>query len=365
PAEISILGQGDFTEGNAWHYRFFAPQDVNGHIGLLGGDSAYIAALDAMFDAPSTTADHSPDVSGLIGQYAHGNEPSHQVAYLYAYAGAPWRTQERVNEIKRTMYTTATDGLCGNEDCGQMSAWYVFSAMGFYPVTPGSGIYVLGTPTFERVEIAPAAVSGRPFVIEAEGLSTDGKNIYIQSAEWNGELYRKSYITQAMLDEGGKLVLHMGSEPTKDFGTDPADRPVARIPEEDVLSSAQMLAGVVFEPYIDDTARVFDGRLTLFPRCLAPQPRKIVYTVDGTEPTDHSPIAPIGGIVLTGDTEVKLRAITPDGRRSGVKTYRFYKSVLNGATVALEREPSAPYVNGGAAARVDGAMGGEGDVCVV
>lgn len=360
PTVISSLGQADYTEGNAWHYRFFVPQDVNTHIEMLGGDSAYIAALDAMFDAPSTIDSHLPDVTGLIGQYAHGNEPSHQVAYLYSYAGAPWRTQERVDEIKRTLYTEARDGLCGNEDCGQMSAWYVFSAMGFYPVTPGSGIYVLGTPTFERVEIAPTTVSGRPFVVEAEGLSTDGKNIYIQWAEWNGEPYKKSYITQSMIEEGGTLVLHMGPEPSKDFGTDPEDRPVARIPEEDAQTSAELLSGVVFEPYVDDTVRVFSGSTTLHPTCLAPQPRKIVYTVDGTEPTDRSPIVPIGGIALTGDTEVKLQAITPDGRRSGVKRYRFYKSVLDGATVALEHEPSAPYVNGGAAALTDFAMGGDG-----
>ncbi len=357
PAEISILGQGDFTEGNAWHYRFFVPQDVTTHIDLSGGDSAYIAALDAMFAAPSTTADHSPDVSGLIGQYAHGNEPSHQVAYLYSYAGAPWRTQERVAEIKRTLYAVGPEGLCGNEDCGQMSAWYVLSAMGFYPVTPGSGIYVLGTPTFERVEFEGAA--GRRFAIRAEGLSKSGKNIYIQWAEWNGEPYRKSYITQSMIDEGGELVLHMGAEPAKDFGTEPADRPVARIPEEEALTSEELLAGVVFEPYIDDTTRVFADRLTLRPTCAAPQPRKTVYTLDGSEPTDGSPIVPPSGITLTGDAELKLRAIRPDGPRSSVKSYRFYKSVLGGASVTLEREPSAPYVNGGAAALVDGAMGGE------
>lgn len=364
PTEISILGQGDFTEGNAWHYRFFVPQDVTTHIGMLGGDSAYIAAIDAMFEAPTTTNDHSPDVSGLIGQYAHGNEPSHQVAYLYSFAGAPWRTQERVDEIKRTMYTTARDGLCGNEDCGQMSAWYVLSAMGFYPVTPGSGVYVLGTPTFERVEIAPTTASGRPFIIEAEGLSSDGKNIYIRSAEWNGEPYTKSYITQSMLDEGGKLVLHMGSEPTKDFGTDPADRPVAQIPAEDALTAEQMLAEVVFEPYIEDTLRVFGHSMTLFPKCAAPQPRKIVYTLDGSEPTSASPIVPVGGITLTGDAELKLRAIAMErsaSRRmdSQVKSYRFYKSALKDAAVTLEQAPSAPYMNGGAAALVDYAMGGD------
>ena len=357
PSDISILGQGDYTEGNAWHYRFFVPQDVNTHIGLLGGDSAYVAAIDAMFSAPSTTNDHSPDVSGLIGQYAHGNEPSHQVAYLYSYAGAPERTQERVAEIKRTMYTTARDGLCGNEDCGQMSAWYVFSAMGFYPVTPGSGVYVLGTPTFGRVEIDLA--SGRSFVVEAKGLDAKGKNIYIGSAEWNGEPYTKSYITDEMIAGGGKLTLHMVAAPTGSFGVDPADRPVAAIPAEDARTSEELLSEVVFEPYVEDTVRVFDGSLTLVPECLAAQPRKIVYTLNGTAPSAASPAVPEGGITLTGDAVLKLRTVVPDGRMSRVHSDRFYRSVLHGAAVTLEEEPSAPYVNGGAAALTDFALGGD------
>lgn len=238
-----------------------------------------------------------------------------------------------------------------------MSAWYVLSALGFYPVTPEAGIYVLGTPTFEKAEIG--LPGGRSFVVEAEGLDSEGKNIYIRSAEWNGEPYTKSYITHEMIEQGGTLVLHMGAEPNPDFGAEPADRPVARIPEEDALTSEQMLADIVFEPYIEDTARVFGSSVTLFPKCAAPQPRKIVYTLDGSEPTTVSPIVPIGGITLTGDAEVKLRALAMDGRQdSPVKSYRFYKSALKGAKVTLEREPSAPYVNGGAAALADFAMGG-------
>lgn len=355
PSEISILGQGDFTEGNAWHYRFFAPQDVTAHIEMLGGDSAYIAAIDAMFDAPSTTSDHSPDVSGLIGQYAHGNEPSHQVAYLYSFAGAPWRTQERVNEIKRTMYTAARDGLCGNEDCGQMSAWYVMSAMGFYPVTPGSGVYVLGTPTFRTTTLT--LPEGRKFTIETEGLTEDGRNFYIQSAELDGQPYTKSYITHEAIEKGGKLVLHMGDQPNKSFGTNLADRPVAMIPAEDALTSEQMLSAVVFEPYVEDTLRVFGSSVTLFPKTIATQPRKIVYTLNGIDPVVSSPIVPPGGLTLSGDTRLKLRTVTRDGM-SNVKEYQFYKSVLGGAQVTLENAPSEPYANGGAQALVDFAMGG-------
>ena len=357
PTQISILGQGDFTEGNAWHYRFFVPQDVNTHIAMLGGDESYIAAIDSMFNAPSTTADHSPDVSGLIGQYAHGNEPSHHVAYLYSYAGAPWRTQEKVDQIKRTLYTTGRDGLCGNEDCGQMSAWYVLSAMGFYPVTPASGIYVLGTPTFKETAIHMA--DGKTFIIKAKGLSSDGKDIYIQSAEYNGEPYTKSYITHQMIAQGGKLVLHMGDTPNKSFGADPADRPVSVIPAEDAVESEQMLDGIVFEPYIDDTLQVFGPTKTLRPKLYHAQPgTRIVYTTDGRDPDSNSPTAGPQGIRLSENTRLKLRAITPDRQMSNVKEYHFYKSMLKGARVTLDEAPSAPYVNGGAAALTDYALGG-------
>lgn len=357
PSEISILGQGDFTEGNAWHYRFFVPQDVNTHIEMLGGDSAYMAAIDAMFDAPSTEADHSPDVSGLIGQYAHGNEPSHQVAYLYSFAGAPWRTQERVAEIKRTMYTSARDGLCGNEDCGQMSAWYVLSAMGFYPVTPGSGIYVLGTPTFKKTVIR--LPEGKKFTIEAKDLTANGKNLYIQSAELDGEPYTRSYITHDLIEKGGRLVLHMGDRPNKEIGAAETDRPVSRIPEDKALTSERMLEGIVFEPYLEDSLQVFGPTVTVHPRLFRAQPgTRVVYTTDGSEPKASSAVAGAGGIVLTRDTDLKLRAVAPHGRMSNVKEYRFYKSVLGGAKVMLEKEPSAPYANGGAAALVDYAMGG-------
>lgn len=360
PTEISILGQGDFTEGSAWHYRFFAPQDINTHIAMMGGDSAYMAAIDTMFESESTTADHSPDVSGLIGQYAHGNEPSHQVAYLYAYAGAPWKTQERIAEIKQTLYTTSRDGLCGNEDCGQMSAWYVLSAMGFYPVTPGSGIYVLGTPTFPEVTLRMA--NGRAFTVAAKGLKGDGnsKNIYIQSAEYNGQPYTKSYITHEMIEAGGKLVLHMGHTPNPSFGSATDDRPVSQIPAEDALTAEQLLEDVIFEPYLPDTLHVFGPTQVVYPQLYMAEPgTRIVYTTDGSEPTAQSTTATPNGILLTRDTHLKLRAVTADGRISNTKAYRFYKSLLHGATVTLDKEPSAPYVNGGAASLVDFALGGD------
>lgn len=360
PTEISILGQGDFTEGSAWHYRFFVPQDVNTHIAMLGGDSAYIAAIDTLFESTSTVADHSPDVSGLIGQYAHGNEPSHQVAYLYAYAGAPWKTQARVSEIKRTLYTADRDGLCGNEDCGQMSAWYVLSAMGFYPVTPGSGLYVLGTPTFPEVTLR--LPSGHAFTVEAKGLKGDGnaKNVYIQSAEYNGQPYTKSYITHQMIEAGGKLVLRMGSEPNPSFGAAPEDRPVAQIPVADARTAAQLLEEVVFEPYLPDTQLVFGPTRVVYPQLYLSAPgTRIVYTTDGHEPTAQSPAATPVGILLTRNTDLKMRALAPDGRMSNTKTYHLYKSLLKGATVTLDKEPSAPYVNGGGASLVDYALGGD------
>ncbi|MGE5497098.1 MAG: GH92 family glycosyl hydrolase, partial [Syntrophothermus sp.] len=193
---------GNYTEANSWQYSFFVPQDVNNLIKLMGGDDAFISRLDDLFTAdPKLTGRFQSDITGLIGQYAHGNEPSHHMAYLYNYAGAPWKTQQRVNQIVSTLYTDKPDGLCGNEDCGQMSAWYVLSAMGFYSVCPGDARYVIGTPAFDRTVIKTGKES---FTIKAENLSE--KNIYIQSAALNGKGYPYSYIDHSVLLKGGELV---------------------------------------------------------------------------------------------------------------------------------------------------------------
>ena len=167
----------------------------------------------------------SADISGLIGQYAHGNEPSHHTTYLYAYAGQQWKTAKLVREICNTMYTDQPDGLCGNEDCGQMSAWYVLSAMGFYPVNPAAGAYVFGSPLFNEVKIG--LPGEKSFKIVAENNSPE--NIYIQSAVLDGKPYEKSFITHKDILKGGVLTLTMGNTPNKDFGTKPENRPKSMV----------------------------------------------------------------------------------------------------------------------------------------
>lgn len=349
PTDISILGQGDFTEGNSWHYSFFVPQDVNGHIDLLGGDSAYVAKLDELFSSQSVTADHSPDVTGLIGNYAHGNEPSHHVAYLYSYAGKPWRTQEMVAKIKSEMYTAQRDGLCGNEDCGQMSAWYVFSAMGFYPVTPAANIYVLGNPSFRRMTIN--LIDGKEFVVSAKNFSA--ANIYIDSVSFNGVSYTKSYISHDMISGGGELILHMSSTPNKNFGVEVCDRPVAKIANS--ISSETLLSEVVFEPYLDTKQRIFADFIEVEPKQVGGT--QVVYTLDNSEPSAYSAKA-TGKIQINGDKILKIRAVGKEGRLSSVGTYKFYKGLLK--DVVTGTQPRTPYVNGGLAALTDSLMGGDG-----
>lgn len=212
PREVSA----HYTEANAWQYTFFVPQDINGLIELMGGPESFARKLDALFTAESTlTGNAPPDISGLIGQYAHGNEPSHHIAYLYNYVGQPWKTQARVRQIMRDFYKPTPDGLIGNEDCGQMSAWYIFSAAGFYPVTPGTTIYALGSPLF--AEATFNLENGRRFTIRAENASD--KNIYVQSARLNGRRLDRSFITHDEIMRGGTLVLVMGGRPAPRWGT--------------------------------------------------------------------------------------------------------------------------------------------------
>ena len=213
----------EYTEGNAWQHSWFVPHDVQGLIDLHGGQEAFLTKLDELFETSSEIKGDfvSADISGLIGQYAHGNEPSHHIAYLYNYAGAPWKTQARVREILKTQYTDQPDGLCGNEDCGQMSAWYVFSAMGLYPVNPAEGNYVIGSPLFESADIK--LPNGNTFTIEAPGVSD--ANFYVQSALLNGQPLIRSYLTHEEITAGGTLRLEMGPSPNKTLWADPESYP--------------------------------------------------------------------------------------------------------------------------------------------
>ena len=212
----------DYCEGNAWQYLWLVPQDPEGLIELLGGEEAFNKKLDELFSMSSELGEEaSMDITGLIGQYAHGNEPSHHTTYLYGYSGEHYKIAEKVRYINKELYTDKPDGLSGNEDCGQMSAWYVFSSMGFYPVNPSNGAYVFGSPLFDEVILN---VPGQnKFKITAKNNSDE--NIYIQSVSLNGKDYKYSYITHKQILEGGELEFVMGPNPNKNFGKEKKYRP--------------------------------------------------------------------------------------------------------------------------------------------
>ena len=218
----SVHEKSDFTEGNAWQYTWLVPQDVEGLIALLGGEKPFSQKLDSLFIVKGNMgAEASPDISGLIGMYAHGNEPGHHITYLYSYVGQPWKTAEKVRFITENFYTTKPDGIIGNEDVGQMSAWHVFSTLGFYPLNPANGAYVFGSPAVDKAVLTLAG--GKTLTIEAKNNSLTNK--YIQRVTRNGQPYSKAYITHQNLLEGGQLVLEMGPRPSPTWGVAPADRP--------------------------------------------------------------------------------------------------------------------------------------------
>jgi predicted alpha-1,2-mannosidase len=219
-----------FTEGNSWHYTWSVFQDVDGLVNLMGGKEKFVAKLDSVFEVPPVF-DYSyygqviHEIREMqimnMGNYAHGNQPIQHMIYLYNYAGEPWKTQFRVREVLDKLYNYTPDGYCGDEDNGQTSAWYVFSALGFYPVTPGTDEYVFGSPLFNRVTLN--FENGKNMVIEAPGNSRE--NIYVQQIRLNGKTKKANFITHSELQKGGKLVFRMGAEPEKSRGTSAADFP--------------------------------------------------------------------------------------------------------------------------------------------
>ncbi|WP_082559871.1 GH92 family glycosyl hydrolase [Lysobacter sp. Root559] len=224
PFDPTVSGYGsDYTEGNAWQYSWYVPQDVAGLTSALGGDAKLVDKLDQVFDAKVDPKifEHMEDITGLIGWYAHGNEPSHHVAYLYAYAGQPWRTQERLKQIMATQYAPRPDGLAGNDDLGQMSAWYVFTALGFYPVAPASNEYVIGRPFVPRATLN--LPNGKRFSVIADGL--DEAHTYIGRATLNGKPLDRAYLRHDEILAGGELRFTMQAQPDKAWATDPKQRP--------------------------------------------------------------------------------------------------------------------------------------------
>jgi predicted alpha-1,2-mannosidase len=220
---VSIKYGSDYTEGNAWQYSWFMPQDEGGLIRALGGDTKTVVKLDAMFGYDNSKIDYSSseDIAGLIGQYIHGNEPSHSVAYLYSYAGQPWRTQERLKQIVDSQYQPTPDGFEGNDDLGQMSAWLLFTGLGFYPVTPGSLQYVIGRPFVDHATLN--LPNGKHFTVATDGLGDD--HPYVGKVLLNGRPLDKGYITHAQIEAGGELHFVMSATPNKAWATAKASRP--------------------------------------------------------------------------------------------------------------------------------------------
>ncbi len=334
-----------YTEANAWQYTWFVPHDVAGLIDRMGGDAAFVARLDSLFAAPPVTGEHTaPDVTGLIGQYAHGNEPSHHVAFLYAYAGAPHRTEAIVGEILDTLHDDTRAGLPGNEDCGQMSAWIVFAMLGLYPVCPGQPTYVTCTPRFDRAEIrfgpggtGEGSDTRRPFVIEAGG---DGA--YVRDASLGGRPFRRTVLTHAEITGGGTLRVTRGREPDLSRGREPDDRPPSPAPA-DVTMPPVIVAEA--ESFVDSLRVTLD----------TPPGTDAFVTLDGTAPgppaTRHT-----GPLALVEDTLVRARAVEPGARPSRTVWRRFVR-VPGRQIVEITHPYSELYTAGGDRGLVDGLSG--------
>ena len=264
-----------YTEANAWQYNFAVQQDVSGMIKLFGGKKAFADKLSHFFTMSSTlTGNVPPDIAGMIGQYAHGDEPSHHIAYLFDYVGMPWRTQELIHKICTNLYHAAPNGESGNDDCGQMSAWLVMSAMGFYQPCPGRPEYAIGTPLFMTVRIHLS--NGKIFTLRAPNVSE--ANFYIQSAELNGSPYTKSFLTHQDILSGDSLILKMGSKPAQGIGVKPGDYP----------QSAITTALIVPVPYLRSFKDTAGPELTVQLGDVC-ENASIRYTTDGSIPNVSSP----------------------------------------------------------------------------
>ena len=217
----TVHRQDDYTEGNAWQYVWLVPHDVHGLVAAFGGEKPFVSKLDSLFIVNGDMgADASPDITGLIGQYAHGNEPSHHILYMYNYVGQPWKGADKIRYVLANLYHDDFDGLSGNEDVGQMSAWYILSSVGFYQVDPAGGRYVFGSPLFDEATLNVG--NGKTFRVVAHNNSSENK--YIQSARLNGKPYTRSYIDFKDIVRGGTLEFVMGNKPSQ-FGVKPSDRP--------------------------------------------------------------------------------------------------------------------------------------------
>lgn len=359
PTEVN----NHFTEANSWQYSSYVPHDIEGWTARMGGEEKACQFLDSLFNGSSEmTGREQSDITGLIGQYAHGNEPSHHAAYLYAYLGQQWKSAELVRKICNELYHNTPDGLCGNEDCGQMSAWYVMSALGFYAVCPGSGEYVIGSPLFDKVVIH--LQNGKDITINAKG--QNNRSPYIKSLKLNGISYNKSYITIEMLKDGCQLDFEMSSSPVKKWASSHDDCPHSSIPAGSIITLAPLFNDWQQGFYDNTTVAINTDRLN--------PGDSVYYTIDGSTPTRLS-TPYCGPLEITNDAMIKAVTYSPTTGYSAVVTHKLTKGV-NDCKVTYVTKPAPQYYENGEAGltdrlhgtsnyRIGGWQGWQGDMEVV
>ena len=332
PYEVNF----NYTEANSWQYSFYVPQDISGFTSLLGGKEKLGQNLDKLFSAKDkASGSHQVDITGLIGQYAHGNEPSHHMAYLYNFVNKPYKTQEKVRQILTELYANAPDGISGNEDCGQMSAWYIFSSLGFYPVTPGSNEYIVGGPLFEKATIN--LENGKSFTLEAKNQSEENK--YIKSATLNGDSYPYSYIKHQDIVNGGSLVFEMTNERST-WGTKDAFVPTTKIEEHLIVAAPFIAKGkIAFKGSTEVSLGNADEKATIY------------YSEKGDFQKYEQP--------FTISEKVTLKVYAEkENLRSTIITTDFYKIDPN-LKIELKTVYANQYNAGGDNALIDGVVGAE------
>lgn len=332
PSEVNF----NFTEANSWQYSFYVPHDVSGLMALHGGPKALEAKLDALFEAEEETAGrHQADISGLIGQYAHGNEPSHHMAYLYNYVKASHKTQAMVRRVLKEMYSNQPDGLIGNEDCGQMSSWYVLSALGFYPVNPGSTQYAIGSPSVVEAEIR--LENGKTFRVSCKNQSPE--NVHIKKIRLNGGFYAKSWIEHDVILSGGHLEFEMGPRP-------------GVILEAAKSEIKEALVSPI--PYLKMEQVEFRDSLVLHLLCADPSAEIFYKTPDSPKFIQHTGPA----LTLTDHIKLELYAKSPGKKASPIAYAEVYRLRTNRKlSYSVPYDPQ--YSAGGPSALLDGFRGGD------
>ncbi|MDB2463202.1 GH92 family glycosyl hydrolase [Flavobacteriaceae bacterium] len=334
PYEVNF----NYTEANAWQYRFFVPHDVEGLIELMGGPNNFERELDKLFSTGSaTTGRDQVDITGLIGQYAHGNEPSHHMAYLYHYVQKPYKSQERIRQILTQLYSPTPDGISGNEDCGQMSAWYILSSLGLYPMAPGNPEYLLGSPLMDRAEIQ---VGDQTFNVVAHNNERD--HPYVQSVKLNGALWDKAFLPHSALTQGGVLEFFMGAEPS-DWGGSLEQSPRSKI--EIAQSEA-----LIVPPFIKSGATAIKGCTTVVLDQVNDS-AQIFYRLNDEPSKQYQ-----NPIVLQDDAVLSVYAQDSQGKRSSEVTTKFLK--IDPLRTITPKTPFAnQYSAGGPYALIDGYFG--------